>query len=86
MLFVIFFDMALSYGLELEAEIEPVRALRIIADCLGLEWQQGILKGTGITVSAHREDDFDKSSADREFGFQPSICVGFRINPNKAYE
>jgi len=79
-------DMALSYGLEIEAKLEPARALHIIADDLGLERQEGVLKGPGITVNACRQDEFEKSVTDHEFGFRPAICVGFRINPNLEYE
>jgi len=79
-------DMALSYGLEIEAELEPTRALHIIADDLGLERQEGVLKGPGVTVNVCKQDEFDKSVTEQEFGFRPAICVGFRINSNSEYE
>lgn len=78
--------MAISYALELEAEVEPVRLLHIISDRLGLKQQKDMLKGLGITVYAYCPDDSDKSLAEQEFGFRPGVCAGFRINSNSGYE
>ncbi len=78
--------MALSYSLEIEAGIEPEVLLLMIAHSSGLEWEGGMLRGAGMTVDAHRQDDFEKSVTEEEFGFRPSVFAGFRISPDEAYE
>ncbi len=64
--------MALSYGLELEARLEPAEILHMIADNLALEWHQGILRGPGITVNVYKPDESDISVIESEF---PAWCL-----------
>ncbi|MFB2737116.1 SitI3 family protein [Umezakia ovalisporum] len=78
--------MALSYGLELETDLSPKQVLQILAQKLDLKWQQETLHGSGVMINSHIEDADDQLLFAEKFAYQPSVLVGFRVNPNQDFE
>ncbi|AOX02099.1 hypothetical protein BJP34_24045 [Moorena producens PAL-8-15-08-1] len=78
--------MALDFDLEMVTELKPQQALNILATKLALEWQQDNLKAPGILINADVEDRWEQDVTEENFGFRPTLVVGFRINPNQDYE
>jgi hypothetical protein len=73
---------ALTYRLEVAADLEPRHALRLLADGLGLDSEASELYGTGILVGAMTPPAQGQDLTEEEFGFRPSLDVWFRLDPN----
>ncbi|MEA5567632.1 SitI3 family protein [Anabaena sp. UHCC 0399] len=78
--------MALSYGLELETDLSPKQVLHILAQKLDLKWQQETLHGSGVMINSHIEDEDNQLLFAEKLGYNPSVFVGFRVNPNQDFE
>jgi hypothetical protein len=78
---------ALDYSLDIATELEPIQALHIVSDGLGLEWRTDtLLEQPGVQVCAIKNSELGQSVIEEWFGFRPTISVLFRIFTNEDYE
>lgn len=76
--------MATEFSLELSTDLKPARALRLMADRLGLEWgDEEHLLGPALWVSAvEATPGWSTAEVEEAFHFRPTLSVGFRLDPN----
>ncbi|MBW4463638.1 MAG: hypothetical protein KME47_25850 [Nodosilinea sp. WJT8-NPBG4] len=79
--------MALSYELEMAADLDSQQALQIVANTCLLQWQGEQLIGNGIQVRAFKESEEDNQELTKQaFGFSPTLIVNFRIKSGQHSE
>jgi hypothetical protein len=83
--------MALEYDLHLVANINPRRALDLLAEQVGeLVWSEGdsclFHEVATITVGASRVVEGRPSAVEEAFGFSPNVRVGFRFRYDVDYD